>query len=109
MRDLTRLGAYISNRIGRAIADYNLIEDGDRILVAVSGGKDSLTMLHLLNERRKWAPVRYELVAIHIESDYRCKGCVHTAVLEKTFRQMNIEYAFKDIKILDKTKKVSCF
>ncbi len=101
MRNLTRLGSYISNRIGRAIADYNLIEDKDRILVAVSGGKDSLTMLRLLNERRRWAPIEYELVAMHIESDYRCQGCVHTDVLEKIFLQMNIEYHFKDIKILD--------
>ncbi|MCX5665854.1 MAG: tRNA 2-thiocytidine(32) synthetase TtcA, partial [Candidatus Omnitrophica bacterium] len=69
MRDLTNTGRYISNRIGKAIADYDLIRDKDNILVAVSGGKDSLTMLKLLNERRKWAPVDYKLFAVHIETD----------------------------------------
>ena len=52
MRPLSRVGNYISTRIGRAIQDYKLIEDKDRILVAVSGGKDSLTMLKLLVERQ---------------------------------------------------------
>ena len=70
MRNLTKTGTYISNRIGRAIADHKLIEDKDRILVAVSGGKDSLTMLKLLVERKKWAPVSYELIAMHVTSDY---------------------------------------
>ena len=82
MRSLTKTGAYISTRIGRAIADYNLIEDKDRILVAVSGGKDSLSLLKLLRERQKWAPVRYELIAMHVETDFRCAGCVHTKKLK---------------------------
>jgi len=84
MRPLSRTGNYISNRIGRAIADYDLIEDKDRILVAVSGGKDSMTLLKLLAERRKWAPVKYELIAMHVETDFRCAGCVHTKSLRES-------------------------
>ena len=109
MRDLSSVGYYISNRIGRAIADYKLIEDKDRILVAVSGGKDSLTLLKLLNERKKWAPIKYELIAIHIETDYKCAGCVHTKVLTKFFEDNKIEYHFEKIKILDKVRKTTCF
>ncbi len=60
----------IKNAVGRAIADFSLIEEGDRIAVAVSGGKDSYAMLHLLEALRKRAPVRYELVAINIDSGY---------------------------------------
>ena len=60
----------IKNRVGRAIADYDLIEEGDRIGVAVSGGKDSYAMLHILESLRKRAPVRYEIMAINIDSGY---------------------------------------
>ena len=88
MRNLTKLGSYISVRIGKAISDYNLIEDKDKILVAVSGGKDSLSMLKLLNERRKWAPINYSLFAVHIETDFRCAGCVHTKTLKKIFEDI---------------------
>jgi tRNA 2-thiocytidine biosynthesis protein TtcA len=109
LRNLTKLGSYISNRIGRAIADYNLIEDGDKILVAVSGGKDSLSLLKLLNERRRWAPINYTLFAVHIETEFRCAGCVHTKKLTKIFKDYDIPYRFKKIKIHDKNKKASCF
>lgn len=60
----------IKNRVGKAIADYDLISEGDRIAVAVSGGKDSYTMLHLLETLRRRAPVKYELVALNIDSGY---------------------------------------
>ncbi len=110
MRPLSRTGNYISTRIGRAIQDYKLIEDGDRILVAVSGGKDSMTLLKLLNERKKWAPVSYELIAMHVETDYRCAGCVHTKILKKFFDSLGVKHRFKKIKIRDnKTKTTSCF
>ena len=104
MRPLTKTGNYISNRIGKAIQDYNLLEDKDRILVAVSGGKDSLTLLKLLNERKKWAPISYELIAMHVETDYRCAGCVHVKSLKKFFEDNDIKYHFEKITILDKAK-----
>ncbi len=115
MHNLTGTGFYISNRIGKAIADYNLIEDGDRIIVAVSGGKDSLALLKLLIERKKWAPVNYELIAVHIETDRKCAGCVHTKLLKKFFEDVGVKYHFEKISLLggkkqtDKKKNVSCF
>jgi tRNA 2-thiocytidine biosynthesis protein TtcA len=57
----------IRSLMGKAIHQYGLIREGDRILVGVSGGKDSLTMLHLLHERAKRVPTRYELVPVHID------------------------------------------
>jgi len=60
----------MKNAIGRAIADFGLIEEGDRIAVGLSGGKDSWTLLHMLEELRRRAPVRYEVVAVTIDSGY---------------------------------------
>ena len=108
MRPLSKTGNYISTRIGRAIADYKLIEDKDRILVGVSGGKDSLSLLYLLNERKKWAPVDYELIAMHVETDYDC-GQSNRKRLKKFFEKHGIKHYFAKIKIRDKERDVSCF
>lgn len=53
--------------MGKAISHYALIQNGDRIAVAVSGGKDSLLLLWLLRERLQRIPITYELVAIHVD------------------------------------------
>jgi tRNA 2-thiocytidine biosynthesis protein TtcA len=57
----------IRSFMGKAIHRYGMIQDGDRILVGVSGGKDSLALLHLLHERKKRVPIDYELIPIYID------------------------------------------
>lgn len=64
---LKKLHTKINRRIGKAIQEYDMIRDGNRIAVAVSGGKDSLTLLHYLALYQKKAPIRFELLAIHID------------------------------------------
>ncbi|MDD3905659.1 MAG: ATP-binding protein [Candidatus Omnitrophica bacterium] len=109
MRLLSKTGNYISAGIGRAIADYNLIENKDKILVGVSGGKDSLSLLRLLAERRKWAPVKYELIAIHIETDLQCMPRAYARILREFFKENKVKYLFKKIKLKNDDRKKSCF
>lgn len=60
----------IKRLAGKAVGDFNLIEENDRILVAISGGKDSWTMLHVLKELCRRAPIYYELVPVTINPGF---------------------------------------
>lgn len=66
-RTAERVGQRLSRTMLRTVGEWNLIRGGDRILVAVSGGKDSYTLLDLLWRARRKAPVKFELVAYHLD------------------------------------------
>jgi len=66
----TPLEAQIAKKATRAIVDHHLIEDGDRILVGLSGGKDSWALLQILDVLRRRAPITFSLVALTIDSGY---------------------------------------
>ena len=74
---------------GKAIEDFHLIEEGDRIAVAVSGGKDSYTLLLLLEELRRRAPVNFEIVAVNIDSGY---PGYQSPVIETFLRENGFNY-----------------
>ncbi|HXE98056.1 MAG TPA: tRNA 2-thiocytidine(32) synthetase TtcA [Dongiaceae bacterium] len=84
-----RLFRKLRHGVGKAIGDFGLIEKGDRIAVAVSGGKDSYTMLLLLDELRRRAPVPFELVAVNIDSGY---PGYRTDIIEDFFRKNEFSY-----------------
>ncbi|MBA6412436.1 tRNA 2-thiocytidine(32) synthetase TtcA [Parahaliea sp. F7430] len=65
--EFNKLQKRLRRNVGNAIADYNMIEEGDRIMVCVSGGKDSYGMLDILLNLRQSAPVNFELVAVNLD------------------------------------------
>src|SRR5512142_745573 len=92
-----RLAYWLLKDVNRAIRDFHMIADGDRVAVAVSGGKDSLSLLRLLDLRRKQVPERYELTAIHVIGDARGPGAPAHAPLLDWLRESGYEYAVEPL------------
>jgi tRNA 2-thiocytidine biosynthesis protein TtcA len=76
----TPLETRIAKKTTKAIIDYTLIEDGDRVMVGLSGGKDSWALLQILDVLRQRAPVKFSLVAVNVDSGY--EGYQHQALAE---------------------------
>jgi tRNA 2-thiocytidine biosynthesis protein TtcA len=57
------------SKVGRAIGDFDMIREGDRVLLGVSGGKDSLSLLHILRHLQSYAPVKFQLGVITVDPE----------------------------------------
>jgi tRNA 2-thiocytidine biosynthesis protein TtcA len=88
----------IRSLMGKAIHRYGLIQEGDRILVGVSGGKDSLTLLTLLSERAKRVPIHYELLAVHVDLGFESGGA---DMLKEFFETKKIAYHIEPTRIAE--------
>ena len=85
----SELEARIAKKTTRAVTDFSMIESGDRIMVGLSGGKDSWALLQILDVMRQKAPIPFSLVAVNVDSGY--KEYKHE-LLERTCKERGWEY-----------------
>jgi len=89
----TPLESRIAKKTTRAITDFDMIEDGDRIMVGLSGGKDSWALIQILDVLRQRAPIRFSIVAVNVDSGY--EGYQHaelTRVCQERGWELHIEH-----------------
>lgn len=87
--NFNRLRGRLEHHVGQAIADYNMIEDGDSVMVCLSGGKDSYTLLDILLALRKRAPIDFRIVAMNL--DQKQPG-FPADVLPNYLKKIGVEY-----------------
>lgn len=88
--------------IGRAISDFDMIREGDRILVGLSGGKDSLSLLHVLLHLQRHAPVKFEVAALTV--DPMVEG-FEPATLKPYLAKLDVPYFFEAQSIMEMAKE----
>lgn len=94
--DLKHVSKRLLRATGRAIGDYKMIENDDRIIVGLSGGKDSLTLLYLLKKLQEKAPVRFELIAFKVLEKNEHP---ELPALENYCRQLKVEFRYEYARI----------
>src|ERR1035437_613733 len=88
-RETHKLEKRLCRQVGQAIIDFNMIEEGDRVMVCVSGGKDSFGMLDILIKMQQRAPIHFDIVAVNL--DQKQPG-FPAHILPDYLAQMGIEF-----------------
>jgi tRNA 2-thiocytidine biosynthesis protein TtcA len=106
-RAARRLGAKgaistVDKLVEVALRRYSMIEEGDRILIAVSGGKDSTTLARDLAAKRRWWPAHYEIAAVHIATDF-CNCCKKTKLVS-LLESWEVPYVSIDVPVIGRLK-----
>jgi tRNA 2-thiocytidine biosynthesis protein TtcA len=102
MSDLKKPPKSILRRVGRAIADYAMIKEGDNVLLGLSGGKDSLSLLHILGFMQRYAPVHFKLGVLTV--DPQIPG-FDPSPLKDYLAELGIAYFYNSQPIMEEAKK----
>ncbi|MFC1528346.1 tRNA 2-thiocytidine biosynthesis TtcA family protein [Candidatus Latescibacterota bacterium] len=110
---LTRYGRVLIRKINRAFNEFDLIDGDDKVCVAVSGGKDSLSLLNLLLEHKRFYAGKFSINAVHVVSDYNPHADSIKEYLREIFESVGIEYGLVEISVTTdengNKKNPSCF
>jgi len=101
MESLVKLPKKLMRPIGRAIADYEMIKEGDRILLGLSGGKDSLTLLHVLRQLQRHAPINFEIGAVTVDPEI---AGFDPSVLKTYLKELDVPYFYRQQAIMEDAK-----
>ena len=98
----------VSKKVGKAIVDFHMISEGDRVAVAVSGGKDSLSLMHILRHRQRISPVSFEFTAVHIDFGFKD---FDSRILIDYLKKHNFSYHLEQVDFLkgERYEDIDCF
>jgi tRNA 2-thiocytidine biosynthesis protein TtcA len=102
----------IHRQIGKAIRKHRMIEEGDRLLIAFSGGKDSLVLTHFLGWKRRILPIKFDLVGCHMTTDFKPIVKGHQGAYDAFFDRLGIPLERVHTPILERLepgKEMNCF
>ncbi len=102
MLDYPKPPKSLLRKVGRAIADYAMIREGDRVLLGVSGGKDSLSLLHILHHLQSYAPVKFDLGVITVDPEV--EG-FEPGPLKAYYQSLGIPYFYQEQPIMEEAKE----
>ncbi|MCU7891654.1 MAG: tRNA 2-thiocytidine biosynthesis protein TtcA [Candidatus Thiodiazotropha sp. (ex Ustalcina ferruginea)] len=92
----------ILRKVGKAVADFDMIREGDRILLGVSGGKDSLSLLQILSHLQSYAPVKFELGVITVDPEV---DGFNPAPLKDYYDSMGVPWFYEEQSIMDEARQ----
>lgn len=107
---LKKLERLIDKKITKGILKYNMIEEGDKVLLAISGGKDSMLLAYDLSKKLKGFPINFTLKALHIESEFGNEA--ERTFMESRLKEWNIDYEILKVGVIKRLKpgrKMNCY
>ena len=102
MSDFIKPPKTLIRQTGRALMDFNMIHEGDRVLLGLSGGKDSLALLHILNHFQRHAPIKFEFAAITVDP---MAGDFDPSPMIPYLKSLGVEYHYRREPIMDIAKE----
>jgi tRNA 2-thiocytidine biosynthesis protein TtcA len=99
---------FTTKKVGKAIWDFKMLKEGDKVLVGVSGGKDSLCLLRIMQERAKFVPIKIDVIACFVDMGF---SWIDKDILIKHFEELSIPHIIAKApdQWKDKTESFGCF